>query len=158
MQDQKTITRFNKPRLETRINQTILDPENYCRLRFSPMLATGVILDILRSHFGNPNSITNPELNQYVWSPVRDETNIVIEPENYETLGLVGMLPGILVKREQFQLSRMAIGDYFGSSPQADYYGQHITGKHILSCIASSYAQAEVIAYPQFIPTAFSIP
>ncbi len=76
---------FEPPLRTETIADRFVDPRTFCRLRFSPMLATGVILGLLREHFGNPTAIVDPMLQAYVWRG-DDKTAIMIETCTNEAL------------------------------------------------------------------------
>jgi hypothetical protein len=131
---------------ETLANE-YFDPRTFCRLRFSPMLATGVLISLLREHFGNPQSITDPMLQQCVW---RNDTGtaIMIETSTNEVLANIQQRPAVLVRRNVIKTQRMSIGDkVFPLSPQMGQpFVIGIHGSHTIFNIASKAGQAEALA------------
>jgi hypothetical protein len=123
------------------------DPRTFCRLRFSPMLATGVLLSLLREHFGNAQSIVDPMLQQYVW---RNDggTDIMIETSTQEVLTNIQQRPAILVRRNAIRSQRMSIGDkVFALGPQmGQSYIVAMHGSHTVFNIAAKAGHAEALA------------
>jgi hypothetical protein len=64
----------------------------------------------LREHFGNPNSITDPMLQQCVWRN-DNTTGIVIETSTNEVLTNIQQRPAILVRRNAIKTQRLGVGD-----------------------------------------------
>jgi hypothetical protein len=142
-----TISDFDEPKRLEALPDEYVDPRTFCRLRFSPMLATGVILSLLREHFGNPNSIVDPMLQQYVWR--NDEaTGIVIEASTNEVLTNIQQRPAILVRRNAIKPQRMSIGDkVFPLRPQMGHsFVLAIHGSHTIFNIATRAGHAEALA------------
>jgi hypothetical protein len=144
----KKIEKFEKPERQIGLpEETVLDPRAFCKMRFSPILATGVILDIIREHFGNPSSITDPMCQNYVWTPNTD-SNILIETNTNENIEQIGQRPAILVKRDKIQYQRYIIMDRVINTgvtcPPA--YSVEFTGSHTVFSIATKAAHADVLA------------
>jgi hypothetical protein len=137
---------FNKPKITHTIADERLDPRAFCRLRFSPILATGVLLDILREHFGNPNSIVDPSLQQCVWSGDKD-TGILIETSTNEALEQVGQRPALLVRRNEIKFERLGINDeiYSSGGQMGRSFVIAFQGSHTIFCISTKPGHAEAL-------------
>ena len=124
-----------------------MEPATFCRLRFTPVLATGVILGLLREHFGNPQAITDPLLQHYVWRS-DDATAIMIETCTNDVLKQLQMRPAILVKRNAIKPNREAIGDEIRSlgGETGKNYIVTLHGSHTIFCIAGKPNHAEGLA------------
>jgi hypothetical protein len=138
---------FSEPVQTETLADAYYDPRTFCRLRFSPTLATGVILSLLQDHFGNPKSIEDPMLQRCVWRN-DDDTAIMIEPSTTEKITNIGQSPAILVRRNAVRTQRISIGDkVFPLSPQmGQSYVTGLTGSHTVFNIAARAGQAEALA------------
>ena len=132
---------FQKPEITNTKADCYLDPQRYCRERFSPTLATGVFVHVLREHFGSPQSITNPLLQNYVWRSGKD-TGIVIEASSNDALMNVGQRPAVFVRRNPVTCQRFIIGDHGGSNSD---YAVMLAGSHTVFNAAASPGQAEAL-------------
>ena len=125
-----------------------MDPRAFCRLRFSPLLATGVLVHLLREHFGNPGSIVDPMLQQCVWRNDKD-TGILIESSSNDALLHVGQRPAVLVKRHAIRkVARLTFNDeVWKLGPQrGQEFGNVLQGAHTVFSIASRPAHTESLA------------
>jgi len=111
------------------------------------MLATGVLLGLLREHFGNPQAITEPLLKHYVWRS-DDDTAIMIETCTNDVLTRLQMRPAILVRRDVIQIKREGLDDEIKSfSPSTgNSYVVTLHGSHTIFCIAGKPNHAEMLA------------
>ena len=62
----EALSSFLPPKTTESLADALVDPAKFCRLRFSPLLATGVVIGILREHFARPQNIDDPMLQRYV--------------------------------------------------------------------------------------------
>jgi len=124
-----------------------MDPLAFCRVRFSPLLATGVILTLLREHFGNKNAISDPIVQRCVWGS-SDISDILIESSSNESLINVGQRPAILVRRNNITSERRIINDEvltIGGQRGRDFWIQ-LNGSHTVFSIATKPAYAESLS------------
>jgi len=105
MQDKNHLNTFQPPEITETIADRFVDPRTFCRLRFSPTLATGVILGLLREHYGDPTSIIEPSLQQYVWRS-DNTTAMMIETCTNDALTRIQMRPAILVRRNAIKIQK----------------------------------------------------
>ena len=139
---------FQKPETTNTGADVFLDPRAFCRMRFSPLVATGVIVGLLREHFGNPNAIVDPMLQNYVWR-TDTSTGIVIESSSNDVLTNIGQRPAVLVRRNPVQMPQrhtfgneiMQLGGQTGEK-----YWVVLHGSHTLFSIATKPAAAESLA------------
>jgi hypothetical protein len=138
---------FDAPLTTETLADQYHDPRTFCRLRFSPMLATGVILSMLQEHFGNPTSIVDPVVQSYVW---RNDggTAIMIETLTKETISNIGQRPAILVRRNAVRTQRVSIGDkVFPMGPQmGTSFVVGVQGSHTIFNISTRAGHAEALA------------
>jgi hypothetical protein len=117
------------------------------RQNFSPMLLSGIVVDVLRQHFGNPSSIFDPLLQDRIWRP-SDATSILIETCTKEVLTQIQQRPAILVKRnaikfESFMLNNEVVP--MGATPGREF-GMRARGSHTVFCITTSSGNTEALA------------
>lgn len=139
---------FQKPATTHTGLDTLLDPRAFCRLRFSPSLATGVLVSLLREHFGNPSSITEPLLQQCVWRS-GEGSGILIESSSNEVLRSIDQRPAILVRRNQVQaLPPQSINDEIiqTGGQKGRSFGIWLQGSHTIFSIATKAGGAEALA------------
>jgi hypothetical protein len=125
-----------------------IDPHTYCRLRFSPVLATGYLLALLREHFGDPLSIVEPVLQGYVWRN-DSSSSILIEPSSHEVFTKMQQRPAILIKRGAIKFERMGLDDKImeqGGVRGGTNYIVAMHGSHTVFCISSKAAHTELLA------------
>jgi hypothetical protein len=137
---------FQKPETTHTALDEQMDPRAFCRLRFSPMLATGVFIHLLREHFGNPKSIESPMLQRCIWRSGTG-TGIVIESSSQEVLSNIGQRPAVLARRNSFHNERVIINDevQVGGGMGREFIVK-INGSHTLFNIASKPGHAEALA------------
>jgi hypothetical protein len=128
-------------------NGTEYVPRVFCRLRFSPMLLTGVILGLVREHYGNPQTIVDPTLQKFIWRQ-GDETDILIESCGTITETRMQQRPAIIIKRRAFKTQRLGINDEIKGSAiwGPAQYTEIIAGSHTLFCISKLSGTAENLA------------
>jgi len=125
----------------------MVNPQSLSRCQLTPMLATGVLVGFLQQHFGNPESIVNPLLQQYIWRN-GDDTSMMIETCSNDSLSRIGMMPAILVRRNKMVFNRIVLNDEMKSltGERDKRYIIEITGSHTVNCIAPSPGHAESLA------------
>jgi hypothetical protein len=145
---QPTISEFDATKQLETLADEYFDPRTFCRLRFSPMLATGVIISMLREHFGNPSSIVDPMLQRCVWRN-DNATGMLIEAStNDSILTNIQQRPAILVRRNAMKTQRLGIGDkVFQMGPhRGESFVIAIHGSHTIFNIATRAGHAESLA------------
>ena len=138
---------FAPPSTTETIANQLVHPRTFCRLRFSPLLATGVILDLLREHFGNPSAIVDPMLLSYVWRG-DGTTGMMIETCTNDAIALIQMRPAILIRRNAVQTKREGINDAIlsCSGERGRDYVVTLHGSHTVFCIATKPGHTESLA------------
>ncbi|GHT30386.1 hypothetical protein FACS1894214_0140 [Planctomycetales bacterium] len=141
------IQKFSKPEITHARTDNRIDPRTFCRLRFSPILATGVVVDILREHFGTPQSIIDPMLQNYIWEDT-DKSGIIIETSTNEKLTQISQRPAILVRRDDIRSSRRIIGDEYSllTNYNTRQFTRSFEGSHTIFNIAAKAGHAEALA------------
>lgn len=138
---------FRHPERTETIADRFVDPRTFCRLRFSPILATGVILGLLREHYGNPTAIVDPMLQRYVWRN-DDATSMMIETCTNDALASIQMRPAVLVRRNAITTKREGIDDEIkslGGESGRDYVVT-LHGSHTVFCITGKPGFTEILA------------
>ena len=143
----ENLEHFLPPQTTETLADRFVDPRTFCRLRFSPILATGVLLGLIREHFGNPLAIVDPMLQRYVWR-TGDQTDIMIESCTNDALTRLQMRPAILVRRNAVRPKREGLDDQLKSlgGEQGRDFVVTLHGSHTVFCLAGKPGQAEVLA------------
>jgi hypothetical protein len=139
---------FRPPRTIETAADRFVDPRTFCRVKFSPMLATGVILGLIREHYGNPTAIADPVLQSCVWRS-DDQTGILIETCTNDALSRIQMRPAVLVRRNAIQVKREGIGDEvrsLGPDIGGSHYVVTLHGSHTVFCISGKPGNVEALA------------
>jgi len=128
-----------------------VDVHSLMREAFSPQIIVGYFLGILRTHFGDPQSIFRPLLKDLIWME-GDESKILIETVTNEKLKTVGKRPAILVAREDVNLKRETL-DYsvhqLGPELGQNYYAT-AHGAVTIFCITNDPNYTELLAAEVF--------
>jgi hypothetical protein len=129
---------FRPPETTETIADRFVDPRTFCRLRFSPMLATGVILGLLREHFGNPTAIVDPMLQAYVWRD-DDQSRMMIETSSNEVLTRIQMRPAVLIRRNTVRAKREGLDDELKKAgpEQGREFVVTLHGSHTVFCLSA---------------------
>lgn len=114
-------------------------------MEWTPRIVSGLLVDQIRRHYSSPEAITNPLLRDKIWTN-SETTGILIEeifnwkPQNSEKR------PAIIIKRNGCQRQPKYT---FGDLSQGGRYNNYASGwhgSHTLYCIATSGAEAEMLA------------
>jgi hypothetical protein len=130
----------------------------------SPAISTGVVMQLLKGHFGDPGQIMDPALRQYVWSASGPDTQIRIVPNTLFDPTQAGKLPALIVKRGQFSSERRSMGDRNESTDLTDVtsglqgYVRFHTGSIKVFCISETSGEAEALALEVFDALTFLAP
>jgi hypothetical protein len=150
----------------TDVNQTCPpagNPENritrvseLCESGLRPHVVTGVLRQLLISHFADPNNIVDQQLrNKFkesgAWKEDENGLNdsgILIESITRWTPNSANKRPAILIKRNSWQWARLGIGDRAGVNPYegSSSYTGWWQGSHSLYCIAAWGLETELLA------------
>ena len=138
---------FAPPKTTETIAERFVDPRTFCRLRFSPLLATGVILGLLREHFGNPTAIVDPMLLSCVWR-LDDSTAMMIETCTNDALAMIQKRPAILIRRNAIRPKREGLDDELKSltGERGRDYVITLHGSHTVFCITGKPGHTETLA------------
>jgi hypothetical protein len=138
------------------ITETLADqfvfPSAFRRLRLAPVLATGLILDLLQQHYGDPQAIIDPLLQHAIWRS-GDSTSIIIETCHNDSLTRIGQMPAILVRRNRQRVIPSGIDNELKSlGPEIhSEYVVTIQGSHTVFCLAPRPGHAESLANETFV-------
>jgi hypothetical protein len=146
--DKSLFKDFVPPATQNTIADGRVEDRSLKRVQLAPMQLTGVLVDVLRHHFGNPTSIFEPLLQNHIWRPSLD-TTILIETCTREVLKQLQQRPAILVKRNAIRFERFIIGDEVipigGGKGQREFVVR-AQGAHSVFCITQLPADAETLA------------
>jgi hypothetical protein len=138
---------FRPPGITETAADRFVDPQTFCRLHYSPMLGTGVLLGLLQEHYGDPSAIEDPLLQQYIWRS-GDTTAIMIETCTNDAISRIQMRPAILVRRNAMQIHRLVMNDqvtYLQGDRELGYLVA-LEGTHTVFCVAGKPGHAEILA------------
>lgn len=117
-----------------------------CSLGWRPLLLTGFLLEWLRQHFSDTNSIEDENLENTLWK-ADNTTNILIESITRWKPELTEKRPAIIAKRNDLVNNRLIIDDReMGFRPDSTNYVTYFVGSHTLFCIAREGAEAEKLS------------
>jgi hypothetical protein len=126
---------------------------------------TGIVLWVLRNHFADTNHIVAPRLKNLQWVKDVTQTKIVIDPALEWKAQNLQQRPGVFVKRNQWAIERLGIGDrYHFRVPglrvgecnstcedkfvdSGDKFEVLVIGSSTVFCISRSAAEAEEIGW-----------
>ncbi len=123
----------------------IAKPSALCSLGMRPLLMTGLIVQTMRQHFVNPNSIEHEEFRERLWKS-DETTKIYIEDSTVWKPEISGLRPAIIVKRNRWSPVKRLINNQSGTTYEGfKEYVKFWTGSHTLFCIAKEGAEAELL-------------
>lgn len=118
-------------------------------------IMTGVFLQIIRSHFSDPENIQDHNLKENVWSPDEKFSKILIEPVYKWDAKKIQARPAVIVKRGGWKVQRFGIGDKYMGPPEEtgfaeDRYIVGMGGTHVFFCLGNSGLEAEALGAEVF--------
>lgn len=121
-----------------------------CATGETPLILTGVFIQILRNLFSTPDNIENTNVKPYLWNKDPKLTRILIEEVYNWTPENIQQRPAILVKRQDWKTRKIAIADKIHGPPSETGFDEaqqlvNITGGHTMFCLGTTGAQAELI-------------
>ena len=130
--------------------QVIVDnPSSICSLGLRPLLVTGMLVQEIRDHFSAPDRLDQANLREYLWRSKLDTSTIVIEAMTKWNPELTSSRPAILVRRNDWQVQRLGIGDKMLMSTALDGWDQYslmMCGSHTIFCLARESGECETLA------------
>lgn len=127
------------------------DPSSIDTTGFSPIIITGILVQLLRQFFSSRDQILNPVLKDNVWSPDLNSTGILIESVTKLKIEDLERRPAILVKRNAHKAMQNMIA-YGEEAADLKRPGEGITynqvwvGSSTIFGIGRNAAEAEVLA------------
>lgn len=113
----------------------------------TPLMMTGLFVQLLRQQFASRDQITTPQLKSLLWSP-ENPSSMLIESITRWDPAKTGQVPGVLVKRNDWSVIRLGINDKlmgYGPIDGSDYYTVLGMGSHTLFALAPDAGQAELL-------------
>jgi len=113
------------------------------------LVLTGVMLQVLRQKFADPDEIEIPALRDKIWTPELETSKILIGPA-YRWNPVEAMnRPAIMVRRHAIRSQRIGVNDaHMGNYQTPDGAETHedleLTG-HLLFCIGRTGAEADLL-------------
>lgn len=121
-------------------------PSNYDSLGPLPWLVTGILRHVLTTHFSDADGLFLQQLKNRIWSN-NEQTKIVIESTSVLRAVLAGQRPAILIRRDEWQSVKTAIGNVAGMTDDGHFqYTKDCTGSHVLFCISKADVETEILA------------
>jgi hypothetical protein len=137
--------------LMTEVSTRTIDnqsPDTQCISGKTPLILTGIFIQLLEKHFSVESNIVDPALKPYLWKPDVRETGMVIDTNFNLDWKSVGKRPAIIVKRGNIQSVKLTLDD---ANPEASIYDDreaYIRGKvgdHTMFCIAPNGGLTEIL-------------
>lgn len=76
----------------------------------TPLILTGVIMNLMRLHFADTDNLENALLTPLQWHPDARQTRIYIDASENQRLDVVESVPSVYVKRADVTVERIGIG------------------------------------------------
>jgi hypothetical protein len=132
-----------------------------CIIRPTPTVVTGLLLQLVRAHFGSVDNIVEPKLKGYLWQDTDTqghtvESHIQIEPAYKFNPTTVQQRPSILVERGPFGSSEFLLNNSPGGGVINNGNYQEpvnyviLEGSHQLDCIGKTAREAELLGEEVF--------
>lgn len=130
-----------------------------CNQALNPQMISGLLVQMLVSHFRDESAIFLDELKGYVWSNDVNTNKIRITTLSRWDAKLANQLPAIIVARDNMQFTRMTIGDSdtISGSTGEEVFTRKVQCAYKIICLGGTPAESELLAFEvlQFI-TIFS--
>jgi hypothetical protein len=134
------------------------DPSSLCIIKPTPHVITGLILQLIRSQFSDPENIIEPKIRGYIW--VDDDTEghtieskIDIIPQNQFNAENVQQRPSVVVARGPVHNKEFVISngpssgmDSFSGNYEGDVKHTLIEGTHNIECCGNQSLEADLVA------------
>lgn len=124
------------------------DPSSICSLGMRPHLMTGFLRQHLIDHFSQAEQIEHPNLREYLWRTGLSASKILIESMTQWSPQNTGSRPALLIRRNDYQISRLGIGDRMQSPEDHEPYGRYSTmmlGSHTIFCLSREAGECETL-------------
>lgn len=126
-----------------------------CSYGMRPHVMTGLLRQLLKDHFADPNNIEEPRIRKHLgvgtdWAPVENDLKdrgILVESITRWNPQNADMRPAVLIKRNSWRWQRKTIGDrssenlYTGATSYTGFW----EGSHTLYCMAPNGAETEFL-------------
>ncbi len=121
----------------------------FCRIVPTLRMVNGIILNILYNHFADPKNIIDPALRQFVWSPVKADSKLVINVEADWDPSIIGQKPAIFLDRLEYDFEKIAIGDRIQQTRHDGImeFMCNVVGQHVLKCYSDNSSPADALAF-----------
>lgn len=124
-------------------------PSSIEQTGLKPHIVTGVLVQICRAIFSDPETIEEPNLKRYLWNPDPKLSRIQIESiYRYKTED-VQERPAVIVKRGNWVIEKLAIGDAYNAPLETGFEeNSHIVvgkGTHTMFCLGTTGLEAELV-------------
>jgi len=130
--------------------QIVIDnPSSICSLGWRPLLVTGMLVQEVRDLFSAPDRMEHANLREYLWRSRLDTSTIVVESTTRWDPNLTSNRPAILVRRNDWQVQRLGIGDKMMMQTSLDGWERFsvlMCGSHTLFCLAREAGECETLA------------
>lgn len=135
------------------------DKSALCIIRPSPHIVTGLLLNLVRAHFSDPNNIVDPKMRGYTWVDDGEELEnpdiqalIQIEPSYMFNPSTLQQRPSILIERGNFGSQEFLINNGPQMSPDRNGNLKGVTktvklgGQHKIQACAENGMIADRLA------------
>lgn len=134
--------------------ETWVEPSSLQTTGVTPLLLTGLFVQLLRYQFADANNILTPQLRTRLWTPEIQTSRLLIESMTKFKPEDLALRPALLVRRDAISAQNMGIG---GGRVQSEFstvggemYHMLMIGSHTLFALAADAAEAELYAIEAF--------
>jgi len=129
------------------------DPSYLCSNQLTPHRMTGFLLQHFLNHFGHAEQAGISPLRSCVWHSDPMRSKILIESLTRWDPTQAGVRPAILIRRNDWEVSQIAIGNLMQGSQLTDgtqRYSVLMSGSHTIFCLSVEAAECEELAFEVF--------
>lgn len=127
---------------------SLAELSDLCRDTLDPQMVSGLLIQILVSHFRDPESFFNQDLREIRWTEDPTTNKIRITTlTRWDPKG-ASQVPALIVSRGDTQFSRIAIGDADAVARSGEEtFTRKVTTTYKIICIGGTPAESELLAF-----------
>lgn len=121
-----------------------------CSMSLSPLRLTGFLVQHFQRHFTNMDAIGIAPLRQYTWDASPDRSRILVASLTRWDPQAAGVRPAVLIRRNDWNVSRIGINDALQSSTILDgsqRYEVLMSGSYTLFALSVEAGEAEELGF-----------
>lgn len=127
---------------------SLAEISDLCRDTMDPQMVSGLLIQILVSHFRDPDSFFNQDLRELRWDNDPSLNKIRITTlTRWDTKG-ASQVPALIVSRGDTQFSRIAIGDADTVAKSGEeLFTRKVASTYKIICVGGTPAESELLAF-----------